>query len=395
MVQQVVNVGTQANDATGDLLRDAFTKINNNFAVFFTGNFPTAQMTIGPPISGTALSVIGLAGQNAISTTIGTVNFAAPTSGNTLTSTGVTGSAAVVATAASVTDISLTASGTASFAGGVTFGLPTGGNKGAGSFNAVTGFINNVAIFAGTPVTTFTSNTGLSTNVAATGAVTVTNTGVLSLAGTANQIAASASTGAITLTLPQNVIIPTPTSGVALSVVGGTASTAVTITAGTGQRAQIINGVDNGFTSAIFASTTAGASFGLQIRSGTNASDLCISANNAANTAAYLSIAGDGSGTLGPSASLGISWTSAGRVILPAPSSGDLLTLTNVAGANALTIAGNSAGTAVLRLNTQATTGAQTATFAASNKPGSGTTSPDKWIPINLDGTLHYVPAFL
>ena len=64
-------------------------------------------------------------------------------------------------------------------------------------------------------------------------------------------------------------------------------------------------------------------------------------------------------------------------------------------GANALVLAGNAAGTAVLRLNTQATTGAQTATFTATNKPGSGTTGPDKWIPINLDGTTHYVPAFL
>jgi hypothetical protein len=84
-----------------------------------------------------------------------------------------------------------------------------------------------------------------------------------------------------------------------------------------------------------------------------------------------------------------------GTVTIAAPASGDALTITNVAGANALTLAGNSAGTAVLRLNTQATTGAQTATFAANNKPGSGTTGPDKWIPINLDGTTHYVPAFL
>lgn len=58
----------------------------------------------------------------------------------------------------------------------------------------------------------------MSTNVAATGAVTVTNIGVLSITGTANQVAASASTGAITLSLPQNVIIPTPAAGTALIV---------------------------------------------------------------------------------------------------------------------------------------------------------------------------------
>lgn len=42
--------------------------------------------------------------------------------------------------------------------------------------------------------------------------------GVTSITGTANQIAASASTGAVTLSLPQNVIIPQPASGVALTV---------------------------------------------------------------------------------------------------------------------------------------------------------------------------------
>jgi hypothetical protein len=31
MTQQVINTGSQANDATGDLLRDAFTKTNANF----------------------------------------------------------------------------------------------------------------------------------------------------------------------------------------------------------------------------------------------------------------------------------------------------------------------------------------------------------------------------
>jgi hypothetical protein len=90
---------------------------------------------------------------------------------------------------------------------------------------------------------------------------------------------------------------------------------------------------------------------------------------------------------------IGIATT--GGVTIAAPSSGDALKVTNVAGANALVLAGNAAGTAVLRLNTQATTGTQTATFTATNKPGSGTTGPDKWIPISLDGTTHYVPAFL
>jgi hypothetical protein len=47
---------------------------------------------------------------------------------------------------------------------------------------------------------------------------------VTSLAGTANEIAVSSSTGAVTLSLPSNVIIPTPSSGSALAVSGGTST---------------------------------------------------------------------------------------------------------------------------------------------------------------------------
>lgn len=47
------------------------------------------------------------------------------------------------------------------------------------------------------------------------------------------------------------------------------------------------------------------------------------------------------------------------------------------------------------RLDNQVSTGAQTATFVATNKPGVGTTSPDKWLALNLDGTIHYIPCFL
>lgn len=73
-----------------------------------------------------------------------------------------------------------------------------------------------------------------------------------------------------------------------------------------------------------------------------------------------------------------------GNWIVPAPSSGVTLTTTATA-----------AGAAALQVNTSATTGAQTATFTATNKPGTGTTGPDKWLPVNLDGTLHYIPCFL
>jgi hypothetical protein len=41
------------------------------------------------------------------------------------------------------------------------------------------------------------------------------------------------------------------------------------------------------------------------------------------------------------------------------------------------------------------TTGAQVATFVASNKPGSATTSPSTWLPVNVAGATHYIPCWL
>ena len=60
----------------------------------------------------------------------------------------------------------------------------------------------------------------------------------------------------------------------------------------------------------------------------------------------------------------------------------------------ALQIAGQAASRVALQINTSATTGAQIATFTATNKPGTGTTAPTKWLPINLDGTKYYIPCW-
>src|SRR5205823_582839 len=45
-------------------------------------------------------------------------------------------------------------------------------------------------------------------------------------------------------------------------------------------------------------------------------------------------------------------------------------------------------------VNGQATTGSHTATFTASNKPGSTATTPAKWLPVKLDGTVYYIPCW-
>jgi len=64
------------------------------------------------------------------------------------------------------------------------------------------------------------------------------------------------------------------------------------------------------------------------------------------------------------------------------------------AGTAAIQATATSVGEVALRVNTSATTGAQTATFTATNKPGTGTTAPTKWLPINLDGTKYYIPCW-
>lgn len=82
-------------------------------------------------------------------------------------------------------------------------------------------------------VTTLTASTGISVS-ASTGAVTITNTGVTSVAGTTNQVSVSGSTGAVTLSLPQSIhTSATPTfSTLTLS---SAATNALNLTSGSAQ----------------------------------------------------------------------------------------------------------------------------------------------------------------
>jgi hypothetical protein len=139
---------------------------------------------------------------------------------------------------------------------------------------------------------------------------------VTSLAGTANQIAVSASTGAVTVSLPQNVIIPTPASGTALTV----------------------NGLANTFAVIINGASTSGQSAGLSIVAGTTSVDAALSVVNQANNTNFFEIFGDGHGHLGPNSSLALSWTVAGNVTIAAPASGTALTVNGVAGADTMQI---------------------------------------------------------
>ena len=130
---------------------------------------------------------------------------------------------------------------------------------------------------ASTPINaTFTSGTSNSAtfsvivpNTAQTGAVTITNTGVTSVAGTTNQVNVSASTGAVTLSTPQNIHTgATPTfAGMtlngALAINGNTTASGSMVIGGTtttnkfevvGTAGQLFS-VSDSFTGTVFAAS--------------------------------------------------------------------------------------------------------------------------------------------
>ena len=64
------------------------------------------------------------------------------------------------------------------------------------------------------------------------------------------------------------------------------------------------------------------------------------------------------------------------------------------AGGTALQLIGAGAGSPAVIANSTVIVGVQTATFVATNKPGSGTTAPTKWLPLTCDGATYYMPLW-
>jgi hypothetical protein len=181
------------------------------------------------------------------------------------------------------------------------------------------------------------------------------------------------------------VTINAPASGVALAVTGVASQYA-------------IYGV---------GSSTTGGSNGLFVQAGTNASDSPFQMVNRAGTAGLVVVRGDGSGVLGANnaGANTITFTAAGNVTIAAPGSGQSLVvngassayavnITSGAAGQALLMTGIGAGSPIFTVNSSALTGASTATFTASNKPGAAATSPRTWLPVYLDGATYYIPCF-
>lgn len=87
-----------------------------------------------------------------------------------------------------------------------------------------------------------------------------------------------------------------------------------------------------------------------------------------------------------------------GEIVINAPvpgGTGITLTVSARSGGTALELVGAGAGSPALIANSTVLAGSQTATFTATNKPGSGTTAPTKWLPITADGATYYLPLWL
>ena len=129
-----------------------------------------------------------------------TINSTSPTSG-TVTSVSGTGS---------VNGITLT--GTVTSSGSLTLGGTLGSIANSQLTNSSITINGNLVSLGGSTTVTATATNALTIGTGLSGtsyngstAVTIANTGVTSITGTANQVIASASTGAVTLSLPQSI----------------------------------------------------------------------------------------------------------------------------------------------------------------------------------------------
>lgn len=104
--------------------------------------------------------------------------------------------------------------------------------------------------------------------------------------------------------------------------------------------------------------------------------------------------------TVGTSAlsAFGVNIAPSGEVTVPAPNTGgngsSLTINAGSIGSAALRISSTLPGNSALIVNSSATTGAQTATFAAANKPGTTSSAPAGWLPITCDGVQYYAPLW-
>ena len=76
MTKQTINIGSAANDGTGDPIRDAFDKVNQNFDEVYSAYVANTSVTVGNSTVNTVISNTGLTSSNSTTTTVATLaNF--------------------------------------------------------------------------------------------------------------------------------------------------------------------------------------------------------------------------------------------------------------------------------------------------------------------------------
>jgi hypothetical protein len=209
----------------------------------------TSPVLTTPSISGMLILDNNIVIEGTDDTHETTLTFTDPTQDNTITFKDATGTVAFTADIDSAVDAfgNAVTGGTgitASYAS--TSNILTVTNTDLGSSQNI---FKNVVVGATTIVAdqnddtlTFAAGSGISLTAASTSdTITIDNSGVLSITGTADQIIASASTGAVTLSLPQSIATTSSPSFTGLTVGSvtltdallGTATTSVTTTSAT------------------------------------------------------------------------------------------------------------------------------------------------------------------
>jgi hypothetical protein len=230
-------LGVSASTGTVTLTNKGVTNILSGTGVTVDANTGTVTITNAgvTAFNGVTGSILGVnsvaAGTNvAVSATTGSVTISVPNIGVTAVN-GSTGSVLVVNSITAGTAMNVSS----------TTGTVTVNNLGVTSAVAGTG----ITVSASTGSVTFT-NAGVTAFNGSTGAIL----GVGSITGTANQVTASASTGAVTLSLPQAIAISSTPQFAGLTIAGTGAVSIGSTTAGT------MNNVAIGGTTATTAKIT-------------------------------------------------------------------------------------------------------------------------------------------
>lgn len=245
MAQQSINLGSQANDGTGDSIRDAFDKVNTNFTEVYT------DLTLFNSVFSTGTQGLASAIATVYSVTATMANFSATqalfqsdlndvanvliTKFDTITPLGGTGiGISNIDTTGPTAGFTVVNLGVTSLAGGgsisvsASTGSVTVSNLGVTSLSGssyinVSGSTGSVTI-SNTGVTNLSGSTYIGVS-ASTGSVTLNNLGVQSLSGS-DYINVSASTGSVTIS---NTGVKTLTAGTSTRVSSSTGTVTIWI----------------------------------------------------------------------------------------------------------------------------------------------------------------------